>query len=110
MDIQQKQLAVEGELLSLIIQHLKSHQIDVATASRLAKDFLQLLPLQSQEDLLTKLKTLSDKYDEIKQLYTLESAQELEGKEQQALAQMSSSIKAGNIEQAISVAKSLQTT
>lgn len=109
MDIQQKQEAIEAELLAVIIEHLKNHRIDVATASQLAKDFLQVLPLQSQADLLSKLKVLGDKYAEVKQLYTIEASHEQEQQEQQVLQQMSTAIKEGNIDHAISVAKSLQT-
>jgi hypothetical protein len=108
MDIQQKTTEIESELLAVIIQHLKNHQIDVSTASQLARDFLAQLPLQNHEDLLAKLKALSDHYPTVKPLYSLEASKGIEEKEKAALQQMSSSIKEGNIDHAISVAKSLQ--
>lgn len=108
MDIQQKQQAIEAELLAMIIQHLKNNQMDVVTASELAKDFLNLLPIQNREDLLSKLKSLGDKYAEAKQIYTTELSVNVEEKERNALRQMSDSIKKGNIEHAISLAKSAQ--
>lgn len=109
MDIQQKQQLIESELLEVIVSHLKSHQLDVATASRLAKDFLQALPLQDQEDLLAKLKILSNKYPLAQPIYALELSKVSREKELHAVQKMTSLIKEGNIEHAISVAKSLQT-
>lgn len=109
MDIQQKQQQVEQELLAVIINHLRNNQMDVATASRLAKDFLAVLPIQNQEDLLIKLKNLGEKYTAAKQIYTLELGKELHEKQQHAVQQMSNSIREGDIEQAISLAKSLRT-
>lgn len=108
MDIQQKQQEIEAELLATIIEHLKKKQLDVATASQLAKDFLNVLPLQNQADLLAKLKNLSDTYVEAKQLYTIEAAKGQRAVEQEAVEQMNQAIKNGNIEQALSVAQSLK--
>ncbi|GIW61435.1 MAG: hypothetical protein KatS3mg089_0287 [Patescibacteria group bacterium] len=108
MDIQQKQQEVEQELLTVIINNLKNNQMDVATASRLAKDFLAVLPIKNQEDLLMKLKNLGDKYTAAQQIYNLELGKNIHEKQQQTVQLISNSIREGNIEHAITLAKSLK--
>ncbi len=56
-----------------------------------------------------KLKNLGEKYTAAKQVYTLELGKDIHEKQQYAVQQISNSIKEGNIEHAISIAKSLQT-
>lgn len=107
MDIRQKTKEVEQELLDVIIKHLNNNKIDMPRATQLAKDFLSALPIENQQDLLTKLKSLSTTYGEAKSVYMKELADDIRAKEEQALTQMHSAITSGNIEQAISVAKSM---
>jgi len=82
--------------------------LGIPTASTLAKDFLAVLPMKNQEDLLQKLKDLSSKYTPAKFVYQKEMAKEESHREQHALTQMQHAIRQGNIEHAINVAKSLQ--
>lgn len=108
MDIQQETQEVEKELLATIVRYLRQNQIDVQTASKLARDFLSALPMKNQQDLLEKLKNLSTQYEPVKLVYQHEFAKDEHVREQQALSQMQHAIRQGNIEHAITVAKSLQ--
>ena len=108
MDIQQKTEEVEKELLDIIILHLQNRQIDMNTASKLARDFIAVLPIQNRQDLLLKLQNLGNSYKEAKAVYQQELAKDVVQKEQQALIQMQGAIRQGNIDHAINVAKSLQ--
>jgi hypothetical protein len=108
MDIRQKTEEIEKELLDIIIKHLQEKSIDMKTASKLADDFLKALPVQSQQDLLAKLKDLSVNYREARSIYQQELAKDIKTREEHALLQMQGAIRQGNIEHAISVAKSLR--
>ena len=57
MDIQQEVEEVKRELVELIIKHLRENKIPVDKAKKLAADFLNVLPISDQQDLLEKLKT-----------------------------------------------------
>jgi len=108
MDIQQQTEEVEKELLATIVRYLRQHQIDVPTASKLSREFLAALPMKNQQDLLEKLKELSTHYEPVKLVYQHEFAKDERVREQQALSQMQHAIRQGNIEHAITVAKSLK--
>lgn len=110
MDMQVKIEEVERELLELIIKHLEENKIDVLTAQKLAKDFLAVLPIYNQQDLLSKLKELGDNYQEAKEVYVQEFSKDITQKEQHALSRMRDAIKQGKIEHAISIAKDLKQT
>lgn len=107
MDMQHEVKLVEKELVDLIIQHLKSNRIAVETARQQAKDFLALLPIQDQRDLLNKLKNLGEKYEEAKEVYAEELGKANEVVRQQTLSQMRSYIQTGNIDAAIAAAKAM---
>ncbi len=107
MDMQEEVKLVEKELVELIIEHLKVNRIAVETARQQAKDFLALLPINDQKDLLSKLKGLSEKYEEAKEVYAVEIGKVYEGARIQALGQMRNYIQAGNMDAAIAAAKSL---
>lgn len=107
MDLTQEVKQVEKELVELIIAHLKANQIAVDTARQQAKDFLALLPVKDQKDLLDKLKGLSEKYMEAKEIYAEELGKVEEAVRQQTLDQMRMHIQQGNIDTAIAVAKAM---
>jgi hypothetical protein len=97
---------VERDLLTTIIEHLKSHSLKGEDARKLAREFLTLLPLQNKKDLLEKLYKLSQTHTETKSIY-LKYAQPYEEEERQKkLTLMSEHIKNGQIQNAIIVAKS----
>lgn len=108
MNVQAEVEAIKEELVAIIVKHLKENKIELANARKLAADFLSLLPVRDQQDLLLKLKNLSEDYAEAREIYVRELGKINEEKRHQALSQMHDLIKAGNIEDAISVAKSAQ--
>ena len=105
MDIQQQVKTLEEELLALITKHLEENKIEVEKAQQLARDFLAILPIADQAELLGKLKALSDEYAEVKTLYILELSKVDEMKRDEVLDHMRTAIQTGNIEQAIKIAK-----
>ncbi len=100
--------SVEKELLELIVKHLKDNKITAVDAQNQAKEFLNLLPVTDQADLLNKLKVLGDKYEESNEVYLDELQKHSANERDKALDQMRSHIKSGNIEEAINAAKSIQ--
>jgi len=107
MDLTEEVKQVEKELVELIIAHLKANQIAVETARQQAKDFLALLPVKDQKDLLDKLQGLSEKYLEAKEVYAEELGKVNEIVRQQTLDQMRAFIQQGNIDAAIAAAKAM---
>lgn len=108
MDIQQEIKLIEEELLGLIIAHLENNKIDTIKAQQLAKDFLAILPVSDQKDLLGKLKTLSGTYNEAKELYVDELSRVSDTQRDQVLAKMRDAIQQGDIEKAVTIAKTMQ--
>lgn len=107
MDLTEEVKLVEKELVELIVEHLKANKIAAETARQQARDFLALLPVQDQKDLLAKLKTLGEKYEEAKEVYAAEIGKVSEAVRQQALDQMRSFIQQGNLDAAIAAAKAV---
>ena len=107
MDIQEEVKNVEQQLVDLIVRHLEADKIEVERAQKLAADFLGVLPVSDQKDLLAKLQELSQNYEEAKEVYVSELSRINEQNRQIALTQMRDHIKIGNIEQAITVAKAM---
>ncbi|MBI2621410.1 MAG: hypothetical protein HYW63_02040 [Candidatus Levybacteria bacterium] len=107
MDITQEVEEVKKELLQLIIEHLKSNKIEAGAAQQLARDFLAVLPIKDQADLLQKLKNLGQKYPEAEKVYLDELEKATDEKRDQVLNQMRDFIRQGNIDSAISTAKTL---
>lgn len=107
MDVAQEVEVVKKELLEIIINHLKENKIKTVDAQQLARDFLSVLPIKDQADLLAKLKTLGDNYPEAGQIYVGELEKSEEEKRSQTLTQIRNHIKLGNIDQAIASAKSI---
>ena len=108
MDLQQEVEAIKAELVALIVKHLKENKIELEKARKLAADFLQVLPVRDQQDLLLKLKNLGEEYAEAREIYVREMGKFNEEVRHKALSQMHDLIKSGNIEAAISVAKTAQ--
>lgn len=107
MDIQEEVKNVEQQLVDLIVKHLEANKIEVDRAQKLAADFLGVLPVKDQKDLLFKLQELSQNYEEAKEVYVSELSRINEQNREIALSQMRDHIKVGNIEQAITVAKKM---
>lgn len=109
MDIQQEVEEVKRELVELIIKHLRENKMPVDKAKKLAADFLNVLPISDQQDLLEKLKNLGKDYEEAKEIYVEELRKTSEDQRDQTLLQMRDHIKQGNIDRAVEAAKSLNT-
>lgn len=98
---------LKKELVDIISENLQNNQIDSASAQKLASDFLAILPIQSWNDLLVKLKTFTQAHIEAKELYVEELSKDERLKSEQAINLMRDHIKKGDIEGAISVAKTM---
>jgi hypothetical protein len=97
---------VKKELLELIITHLKENKITAEDAKKLSQDFLDVLPIEDHKDLLVKLKSLGENYNEASEIYVQELSESEEQKRVAALNQMRNHIKQGDINKAIEFAKS----
>ena len=98
---------VKKELLELIVEHLQQNKLQAPEAQQLARDFLAILPIKDQADLLNKLKGLGQKYKEANEVYLDELEKVTDEKRDLALNSMRDSIKQGQIDQAIQTAKTL---
>jgi len=96
---------IEKDLLNLIIDNLDQAKITVEEAQSVAKEFITLLPLQDQKDLLEKLNKLGQDHSETKIMYLKYAKPIEEDERQKKLALMSEHIKNGEIEHALAVAK-----
>ena len=109
MDIQQEVEEIKRELVELIIKHLRENKLPAERARKLAEDFLSILPISDQKDLLGKLKNLGANYQEAKEIYVDELTKISEQKRNETLSQMRDHIRQGSIDKAVEVAKSLNT-
>lgn len=107
MDIVTELEEVKKELLDLILDHLKRNKIEVPKAQQQARDFLSILPIKDQADLLVKLKNLGEKYPESEAVYLHELEKAEAQKRDQALTLMRDYVRQGDINGAISAAKTL---
>lgn len=106
--MQELLLMPKKKLLDLIIRHLRERKLEVTKAKKLARDFLQLLPINDQEDLLQKLEGLGRQYPEAQEIYIDELKEMSVQKRDRALTEMQSHIQQGKIEEAIKVARLAQ--
>lgn len=107
MDIQEEVEEVKRELVGIIIKHLRENKLPAEKAKKLAIDFLNILPIKDQQDLLDKLKNLGADYREANELYVDELTKVSEQKRNETLSQMRDHIKQGNIDRAIETANLL---
>lgn len=107
MDITKEVEQIEKELLELIVVFLKENKMPLERGQQMARDFLALLPMVDQKDLLTKLKQLSDNYTETRELYLKELTKVNELSREEALTQMRNAVAQGNLDHAILVAKKI---
>ncbi len=107
MDLKEEVELITKELLELIIENLKQNKIEASQAQQLARDFIALLPIKDQADLLDKLKTLGLKYKEANQIYLEELEKSTKNDNETALNQVRDQISHGDIDSAIKTAKTL---
>ncbi len=96
---------VQRDLLFEIIMSLRHKLITVGGGRRLAKDFLALFPIQTKEEIIEKMKNLSEKYPEARAVYLKYAVPHQDQIEKELLNQISQHIQSGNIDQALNVAK-----
>lgn len=108
MNLQQQINNVEDELFEIILKHLEENKIAVDKAQELAREFLAVLPIASQQDLLHKLQALSDTYPEAKEVYNDELSKTFTQKDKEVLARMRDAIQQGKMEHAINIAKNMK--
>lgn len=96
---------VERELLDEIIANMETDAMSLEDAEQLARDFLAVLPAADKEDLLRKLQGVGEKYIAARSVYLKHAAPHEEQKRQELLDTMSTHIKSGNIEEALTIAK-----
>ena len=107
MNLSEEVEIVKKELLDLVIENLKQNKIKAEDAQQLARDFLAILPVKSQADLLEKLRVLGVKYKEANEIYLGKLEKSSEDDRDKALDQVRDSISHGNIDGAIEAAKTL---
>src|SRR6185369_5355789 len=88
-DLQDEVVDIEQELLSIIVTRLNANEMSREQAQKLAKQFLTLLPIQDQKDLLTKLFELSKKNQATGNIYLKYAKPHEENETQKKLAMMS---------------------
>jgi len=103
--IQDEVVDVEKELLNEIINRLNQDKMSPEDAQKIAKEFLALLPIHDQKDLLAKLYQLSKSNQGMQNIYLKYAQPYEENERQRKLALMSQHLHVGNIEEALSVAK-----
>jgi len=97
---------VEKALLDEIVLKLKSQQITVEESQKTAQDFLQLLPPHDKNDLLKKLYELSRRHPkEALGVYLQFAEPEYNVERDATLQKLAGLIHAGNIDEALKVAK-----
>lgn len=107
-DLQTIVIDIEKELLATIMNNLDQNKLSVEKAQALAKEFLALLPIDDQKDLLEKLQKLSQENQDVKSIY-LKYAHPYEAQERERkLALMSQHIHQGDVEKALAIAKGEQ--
>ncbi len=104
-ELQNEVVDIEKELLGEIMKRLDQESMSEEDAGNLAAEFLELLPVKDQTDLLKKLQILSENNPAAKGIY-IEYNKPYEADEtQKKLALMSQHIHQGKIEEALAVAK-----
>ena len=94
---------VEIEFLRLLAQLLQNGKISRQIAKDSVKTYLALLPFSSDADLLTKAKTLSQKFPLLDKYEILVMHEIEEIKTQHVLERMRTHLKNNNIEEAINL-------
>lgn len=107
MDIDEEVEKIKKELLDLVVENLKQNKIEADVAQAEARELLAMLPVEDHKDLLSKLKNLGEEYDDFNKIYLDELEKDSELKRNEALNQMRDHIKQGQVDNAISAAKSL---
>lgn len=104
-DVDQLLEQVEGELLDEMLSNLENDRLDADHARQLAGDFLAILPVKDKVELLKRLKVLSGKYAEVRDIYIKYEEEEVDQDKKIRLDKIADLIKRKDIDGAIRVAK-----
>lgn len=104
-DVQKFVNDVEHDLLSELIMSMRHKLITVGGARHLAKDFLALFPFQTKEEVIEKMKKLSEKYPEARTVYLKHAVPHQNQIEKELIDKISQHLQGGDIEKALNVAK-----
>lgn len=96
---------IEKDLLAIIISRLEQNKMSPEKAKALAKEFLSLLPIEDQKDLLAKLLKLSQDNPETKGIYLTYAKPHEEQETERKLQRISEHLHKGEIEHALTIAK-----
>lgn len=96
---------VELDLLNEIVKSLEKDRMTEDQASKFAREFLALLPIEDKRELLEKLKNFSKTHIEARSVFIKYATPYEEEERQRKLTLMSQHIKNGEIEHALNVAK-----
>jgi hypothetical protein len=103
--LQTEVVDIEKELLDTIIKRLDQNSMSEEDAEQLAADFLDLLPVTDQSDLLKKLQMLSEENPAAKGIYIEYNKPYEEDATKRKLELMSQHLHQGKIEEALAIAK-----
>lgn len=104
-EIQKLTSDVQRDLLFELIMSMRHKLITVGGARRLAKDFLALFPFATKEEIIEKMKNLSEKYPEARAVYLKYAVPHQNQIEKEMLDKISQHIQNGNIDGALNIAK-----
>ena len=104
-NLQEEITDIERELLDEIIARLNQNKMSPEEAQKLAKEFISLLPIKDQKDLLEKLSKLSKANQATAGIYLKYAKPYEENESQRKLELMSQHLHQGNIEEALHIAK-----
>lgn len=104
-DMQKYISDVQRDLLFELIMSMRHKLITVGGARRLAKDFIALFPFQTKEEVIEKMKKLSEKYAEARTVYLKYAVPHTNQIEKELIDKISQHLQSGDIEKAINVAK-----
>jgi hypothetical protein len=103
--LQNDVIEIEKELLELIVSRLDQEKMSPEEAQNLAKEFLSLLPIDDQRDLLQKLHKLSQDNRATQGIYLRYAKPHEENEAQRKLILISEHLHKGEIEHALAIAK-----
>lgn len=95
----------ERDLLLRIILNLRHKEISLKRAKMLAREFLEILPIEQKEDFMKKMKELGKTYREVMDLYIKYAALYHEDRKQEVIAATQVFLRNGDIDNAISLIK-----
>ena len=105
MDLEKIIKQIETEFIKILIKDLKAGQIKLEDAKAQTREFLGLLPVNDTNELQTKLKLFTDKYDWFKAVYVTFLKINEETKTQEIIMKMKNLINKNEVDKALELVK-----